>query len=200
MEARFFEEIEGVCRLRVPFEGIYTSVFLVESNGKYILVDCPTNAKDVDEVIIPALTSYGVSVNEIVALVLTHRHGDHAGGMDALLRYVPSLTVIDKAHCALFEGVVTYPMAGHTVDSIGVLDTRTGTLISGDSLQGGGVDKYPCYTQDPVQYEKTLARVTEDESIKNLLFSHAYEPWYADRIFGRDGVTECMKKCLEYIK
>ena len=48
MEQGFCEEMPGIYRLRVPFEGIYTSVFLVTSEEGAILVDCATTAEDVD--------------------------------------------------------------------------------------------------------------------------------------------------------
>lgn len=51
MENVFSEQISGIYRLRVPFENIYTSVFLIESDGKKILVDCGTTSVDVDTVI-----------------------------------------------------------------------------------------------------------------------------------------------------
>ena len=37
----FYEEVKGIYRLRGPFEGIYTSVFLIQSGEKTILVDVP---------------------------------------------------------------------------------------------------------------------------------------------------------------
>lgn len=35
--------------------------------------------------------------------------------------------------------------------------------------------------------------------IESILFSHAYEPWYTDGVFGRETVLECLVKCTEYI-
>ena len=97
----------------------------------------------------------------------------------------------------LFDGICTYPMAGYTYDSVGVLDTRTNTLIAGDGLQGAGVDKYRCYTQDREAYIETVKRIESDETITSILFSHAYEPWNKDSVFGRDEVLNCLIKCIE---
>lgn len=199
MEAKgFYREAQDIYRLRVPFEGIYTSVFLLEANSKHILVDCAMNAANVEEIILPALATHGLSPTDIDTLVLTHRHGDHAGGLDAMLRHAPAIRVMTTPDEEIADGILTYPLRGHTTDSIGVLDTRTGTLISGDGLQGEGVDKYPCYTQDPAMYRDTLERMLSDERIENILFSHAYAPWNSDRAMGRDLVIDCTKQCIAY--
>lgn len=196
MHNTFFEETEGVFRLRIPFEAIYTSVFLVETENVKILVDCGASARDVDEHIIPALLAHGVTPSEVDILVLTHHHGDHAGGLKRLQQLIPHLKVVREVS-RVANGIVTYPMVGHTKDCIGVLDEKSGTLITGDGLQGAGVDKYRCYTQDPEGYLATIERIRADERIKALLFSHAYEPFYTDRMAGRDAVLDCLAKCIE---
>ena len=197
--SRFYKETESIYRLRVPFEGIYTSVFLIEASAKRILVDCATTAHDVEDVILPALKKTGVAPTDVDTLVLTHQHGDHAGGLEALLHHAPQIAVVTDVR-SLVDGVCTCPMGGHTRDCLGVLDTRTGTLISGDGLQGAGVDKYRCYTEDPKMYLETLARIREDARIENILFSHAYEPWLSDRVMGRAQVLACLDDCLQYVK
>jgi glyoxylase-like metal-dependent hydrolase (beta-lactamase superfamily II) len=196
--SEFYKEAQDIYRLKIPFDTVYTSVFLIKAPSRVILVDCATTARDVEDVILPALAELGYTPTDVDTLVLTHRHGDHAGGLDTLLRHAPQLEVVTDIR-SLADGVCTYPMGGHTKDAIGVLDTRTGTVISGDGLQGAGVDKYRCYTEDPKMYLETLARVREDARIANILFSHAYEPWLADRAFGREQVLACLDDCLQYV-
>ena len=197
MKQGFYKEMEGIYRLRVPFEGIYTSVFLITSEGGAILVDCATTAEDVDEVILPALKGMGYEASQLRAILLTHRHGDHAGGLPRLLEHAPNPEVIADAR-PLWDGMVAYALPGHTADSIGLLDGRTHTLISGDGLQGAGVDKYRCGLREPLAYLETLEHIRGDEDIQNILFSHAYEPWYQDRILGRQAVLECLTECEKY--
>jgi glyoxylase-like metal-dependent hydrolase (beta-lactamase superfamily II) len=194
----FYEEVEGIYRLKIPFDTVYTSVFLIKAPSRVILVDCATTARDVEDVILPALAKMGYAPKDVNALVLTHRHGDHAGGLDTLLQHAPQLEVVTDIR-VLADGVCTYPMGGHTKDAVGVLCTRTGTLISGDGIQGAGVDKYRCYTEDPKMYLETLARIREDARIENILFSHAYEPWLADRASGREQVLACLDASLQYV-
>ncbi|MBR4872496.1 MAG: MBL fold metallo-hydrolase [Clostridia bacterium] len=199
MEAVFYEEFPGISRLRIPFGTTYTSVFLLENAGEAVLVDCATTDEDVDGYILPALAKKGYAATDVKAIVLTHRHNDHAGGLDRLLTHAPQMAVI-TGHCTIWEGVRTYPLAGHTTDSIGVYDGRTRTLISGDGLQGAGVDKYPCSTKDRAAYLETIERIRCDEAIENILFSHAYEPWLRDWSKGRDDVLARLEDCLKHVK
>ena len=196
MDNKFHKATDGIYRLKIPFDTVYTSVFLVETDIGDILVDCASNARDVDEFIVPALEKMGKNMADIKAIVLTHRHGDHAGGLERILSLCPQIDVITDVR-TVCDGICTYPMAGHTKDCIGVLHSRTQTLISGDGLQGAGVDKYRCYTQDREAYIETVKRIESDETITSILFSHAYEPWNKDSVFGRDEVLNCLIKCIE---
>lgn len=194
----FFREIGGIYRLKVPFENLYTSVFLIKTESGNALVDCATYASDVDEVIIPALNGLGVRAADIRYLILTHSHGDHAGGKERLLQYAPSLEVVQTADLILPNGLTTYAMKGHTLDCIGVFDETSGTLISGDGLQGAGVGKYRCSLASREEYLKTIEKIEKDKNVKNVLFSHAYEPWYQDGAFGRNEVEKCLKDCKKF--
>ena len=195
---RFYEEAAGIFRLRVPFGTIYTSVFLLQAPSGPILVDCATTETDVDLHIVPALQAMGYSLSDIQVLVLTHRHDDHAGGLTRVLQLAPRMKVVREAR-PLCDGIATYPMAGHTEDCIGVLDTRSHTLISGDGLQGAGVDKYRCYLKNPKAYLQTIRAIQADERVETILFSHAYEPWNKDAVRGRAAVMACLSECKTYV-
>lgn len=193
----FYEETKGIYRLRVPFENIYTSVFLITAEENKILVDCGTTAYDVDSVILPSLSELGYTLADLNMLVLTHHHRDHAGGLARIREIAPNIEVATDV-CEIVKNVSTYALPGHTEDSIGILDERTGTLISGDGLQGAGVDKYRCYTKCPTKYIETLEKIKSDGRIENILFSHAYEPWNKDFISGREDVLKCLSDCIKY--
>ena len=198
MEAVFSEEIKSIYRLKVPFERIYTSVFLIKAEENVFLVDCATTDYDVDNVILPALRELGVKITDINFLVLTHRHSDHAGGSKRILELAPDISVVTDIR-TIDNGISTYSMSGHTEDCIGVLDERTHTLISGDGLQGAGVDRYRCSLKNKEAYVQTLETVKNDPRIENILFSHAYEPWNTDRIQGRENIRLCTIECNRYI-
>ena len=194
----FIPEREHIYRLRIPFFSVYTSVFLVALEDGYILMDCATTREDVEEYILPALQKKGISPDEVRYLVVSHRHEDHAGGLAGLQEYCRNAETVTAVR-PLAEGVETYPMAGHTPDSIGLLDLRSGTLISADGIQGHGVGIYRCSTHGEGAYLDTLARVGGDGRILSILFSHAYEPWCRDHAFGKEAIEACLRDSLDYI-
>lgn len=198
MDKLFQKEVEGIYRLKIPFDDLYTSVFLISTDGGYALVDCATTADDADEWIEPALKREGLSFLSLACVIVTHEHGDHAGGLSRILQKNPRLRVIRKAE--KLNGLEIYPLSGHTTGFIGVFDRRSGTLISGDGLQGAGVGKYPCSLESADAYLQSIEKIKQDGRVENLLFSHAYEPWYRDSAFGREAVENCLKDCLDYVK
>ena len=195
----FYKETEEILRLEVPFYTVYTSVFLIKTEDGYILVDCATTKEDVDGYIIPALEEQGVSLSDVKKIVITHDHSDHAGGLPQILERIPHIEVV-RGVKKLAGGVCTYPLYGHTKDFVGVLDERSGTLISGDGLQGAGIKQYRTLLADKDAYVETLERIRLDERIENVLFSHKYEPWYENKMLGRKNVLECLEECKKYIK
>jgi len=197
---KFEREVGNIYRLKVPFDNIYTSVFLIKTERGNVLVDCATTKQDVDEWIVPALSEIRLSITDIKYLVLTHKHRDHAGGKERLLELNPRLEIIDRLRDDFANGLTTYEMKGHTLDCIGILDMQSSTLISGDGLQGYGVEKYRCSLKSNEEYIKTIEKIRQDKRIKNILFSHAYEPWCKDVAFGREEVERCLLDCINYIK
>ena len=194
----FEEIIRGIYRLKIPFDTVYTSVFLVLTEEGAVLVDCATTDQDVDMRLLPALQAMGREPSNLPFIVVTHDHGDHAGGLARILHHAPHAEVVTIAR-PLLGGLEAYPLYGHTNGMIGLFDARTGTLISGDGLQGTGVDKFRCYAENKQAYWDTLQRIRDDGRIINLVFSHAYEPWFEDRVFGRDAVLKALEECKKYM-
>ena len=196
----FYKESCDIFRLKVPFEDLYTSVFLIRTKKVNILVDCATTDSDVDEYIVPALNELGLDLDDIKYLVLTHLHGDHAGGKSRILSLSPNIQVVQSSMNLEIDDIILIEMKGHTLDSIGVFDKRSSTLISGDGLQGAGVKKYRCLLEDKKEYFNTIENTRKDKRIKNILFSHAYEPWNADCVFGRSNVEKVLTDCINCAK
>ena len=196
MEKGFQIITEGIYRLKVPFDDIYTSVFLIRTKQGNALVDCATYDSDVDEIIISALKDLGLSLHDIKYLILTHNHGDHAGGAKRIIELNPNVEIVENERPLSFDGITVYGMKGHTLGCIGVLDARSGTLIAGDGLQGYCVGKYKCYLESKEEYLKTIEKIRKDQNIKNILFSHAYEPWNRDYAFGRAEIEQCLEDCM----
>ena len=194
----FVKETNKIYRLKVPFMSVYTSVFLIDTPEGYILVDAATTKEDVDFYIMPSLRGLGVSAESVKGIVITHSHGDHAGGLARILEHMPNIEVIREPK-RLSDGVFAYPLPGHTKDFVGVLDARASTLISGDGLQGAGIKKFRTSLETKEGYLRTLEAIKADARIENILFSHAYEPWYEDRMIGREAVLSCHEECKKYI-
>ncbi len=196
---RTFEKtVEGIYRLKIPFDTVYTSVFLIEWETEYILLDCATTEYDVENYILPALHKKGVRLERIGYLVLSHHHEDHAGAFPFLLPYLKNAEVV-KSEKQLFDGICTCSLPGHTMDCIGLLDMRSKTLISADAIQGYGVDKYSCTTHNEEAYLSTLEAIRTDERVENILFSHAYQPWEKDYAFGKEEIIRCLQHSKSYI-
>ncbi|MBD3387269.1 MBL fold metallo-hydrolase [candidate division KSB1 bacterium] len=72
------------------------------------------------------------------------------------------------------------PTAGHSKDSIVVLDTSTSTVISGDSLMGRGVAGALPQYDDLAAYRDTLVRVAH--LCPEKLFSSHFSPHYGNDV------------------
>ncbi len=197
----FRKEIGEIYRLQVPFMSVYTSVFLVRSSKGNILVDCATTAEDVERYIIPALRKMGIALSDIRYLFLTHGHSDHAGGKGRIIERHPKIQIVSAEAPAALSPLEIYPLPGHTPDSIGLFDPESGTLISGDGLQGAGIGTFRCsLAAGEAVYFQTVDRIKADARIKNILFSHAYEPWYSNAAFGREEVEKRLADCLTCVE
>ena len=183
---------EHIKRLRVPFDDNFTSVFLIGTAGGFALVDCAATAADVCDCILPALAEEGVSPSDIRTVFCTHLHGDHAGGLRTWMPYCENAVIVacsDRVvakypdwttHVAhdgeeLLPSLTVWHLPGHSSGSAGVFDARTGTLLSGDSIQQYGVGLYGCGVGLPSSYMKSLLRLRA-LPINYLVTSHPYVP------------------------
>ena len=198
------EPINGIFKMEVPFERIYTAVFAVRLEEGYLLIDCATTADDVDGHILPALRELGFT-DPPRALLLTHAHGDHAGGATRLQEHFPTMPIFTaeplrslpyrelEDGAVLFECLQAILLPGHTKRSVGYLHLPSGTLISGDCLQQRGVDKYVngiCY---PALYLQSIARL-RTLPLRCILASHDYVPLGSTAV-GEAEITAYLDEC-----
>ncbi len=185
-----FEHItDDIFRLCVPFENIYTAVFLIKTADGAILVDAAACEHDAREVILPALEKC-IDLSEIKYLVCTHLHGDHGGGIRHLLPHLRCACVVAASARAaelygeqnvqilqsgtLF-GIEVLSLKGHSLDCIGLYDRRSNTVILGDAVQLYGITKYGCGVGFPKEYRQTLALLRTIHA-ERLVASHEYYP------------------------
>ena len=186
-----FEKItDDILRLRVPFESIYTAVFLVKTAGGDILVDAATTKYDAEEVILPALCKVTVP-DSVKYIFCTHLHGDHGGGIRHLLPHLKNAKVAAASQRAIelygeervhtvhdgdkLFGLDVISLKGHSHDSIGLFDSRSSTMLLGDGIQLCGIMKYGTGVEFPNDYKEMLKRLRSMD-IYRLVASHEYYP------------------------
>jgi len=155
--------------------------------------------------VIAAVESHGL---EPAAILITHHHGDHVGGLAEVARCYPGIPVYGPATEEV-HGVTQRVGGGDTVD-VPALDTRFevldtpghtaghiayfggGVLLCGDTLFAGGCGRV--FEGTAAQMADSLARLAalpddtlgccgHEYTLKNLAFARAVEP-------GNDLLTE----------
>ena len=196
-----------ITRLRIPYADVFTSVFLVGTEEGMLLFDTGSYPADIEGRILPALAEIGVPLTHVM---LSHTHEDHAGGLATLLAHHPGVTVvagsnaIARKHEGLALSVVrdgdillgvlrVVSIPGHTTDSVGLLDTRTGTLLSGDGLQLYGLfaaEPWGANISFPAAHLAALDRLAA-LPIAAIYPAHAYHP-LGDAYIGEEGVFRAL--------
>ena len=188
----YFENLTNdIMRLKVPFEDIYTSVFVIKVQGGYILVDAATDQKDAEEIILPALEAANIPFDEIRYIFCTHLHGDHGGGIRHLLPHLKNAKVAAISNRAVelygadkvllvkdgenYWGIEVVHLPGHSADSLALYDSRTKTILTGDSIQLYGITRYGCGVGLIEKYKESIARLGKKD-IALLVASHEYYP------------------------
>lgn len=153
----------------------------------------------------PAIQALEAENLKLVALLITHHHGDHTGGIRALLSRYPSLAVFGPANeripnrtHPLVEGdTVTLPelaislqvldVPGHTAGHIAYYGG--GALFCGDTVFGAGCGRL--FEGTPVQMHASLGKLAalpgetliycaHEYTLDNIAFAKWVEPDNAD--------------------
>ena len=190
--------IDGVevvpCRLEGP-RGV-VKAFMAHDDGSLVVIDTGFNDADTDR-LVARLEKIGRSPSDISACVITHRHGDHVGGLKKLrsLADFPVVSHVDEAAgieatCGVkvdrvvrdgdvldeAGGIQVVHMPGHTPGSIALYITRSRSLAVGDAILSGGEHLFvsPQYLcADPAQAQESVRRLLSmNLAIDNLLVAH----------------------------
>ena len=214
----FVHEKEYIDRLWVPFDGVQTSIFLIQTAEGYLLFDCASGEHDVREALLPALKKQGIPLERIQWLFCSHFHSDHTGGLPYLLDRMPWLHIAAKnSSCVhptfqkrvhmvydtetIMNELQVLFTPGHSDDSISLLDKRTKTLLTGDALQQRGIGQYGTGIASPALYRQTIQRLRQLQP-ECILASHAYDP-LGEKAEGPEAVKRYLdqsEECLSMLE
>jgi glyoxylase-like metal-dependent hydrolase (beta-lactamase superfamily II) len=201
---------DGIFRILIPFEELTTTVYVYVCKDGVAIIDCATYPSDVDEYILPALDKMNISENDVKYLLLTHNHGDHAGGIKRLSEMFTGATICTSfpnelpnstklVDCKIVFGALkAIYLPGHTEHTFGFYDIFTKTLLSGDCLQLDGVGKY---RHGIVNFDLYIESVNKLKSmdIYRIVAAHEYDP-FGSIAEGRNSVLCYLDKCIEIAK
>jgi hydroxyacylglutathione hydrolase len=185
-------------------------LWLIHDETDAIVVD-PGDAGPV----LAALDARGLT---LAAILLTHRHADHVGGVPALLQRFPKIPVFGPASEAIAG--ITHPLSegeqveipqlglrftvldvpGHTRGHIAYVAAEPGWLFCGDTLFAGGCGRL--FEGTPAQMVESLAKLTalpdatkvycaHEYTLANLRFAQEVEP---DNLALRDRMQQEQEK------
>ncbi len=183
-------------RLTVPYKDIYTTVYLMQGQDGFILFDTASFSEDVDTYVLPMLRQLGVDQDQLKYIFISHSHKDHDGGLADLLQVFPGVKILSRnarmaerfaEHTVIcpkdgdtFLGVFqTVPLPGHSIDSCALLDTRTATLFTGDSMQMYGIfgsEDWGANIRYPAEYLPALQRAQQLQ-IHRIFTAHDFHPY-----------------------
>ncbi len=191
----------GFHHIKCPFRqpGYFTSVVIILSDT-ITLIDTGLKTS-AGEAIFPYLLGLHRSPQEIGNIILTHAHGDHIEGIPSILEHtdaiihvhelekhrVIDLTTQNNLESSRIKGIKhgdilsmsdrhleIFHCPGHSAGSICVIDQDSQVSITGDSLQGEGVDR-PLLFYNSIAYVNSLHRFSL-RPISAIILGHPFPP------------------------
>ncbi len=164
------------------------SAYLLVRGGEAAIVD--TGVAGSEDEIAAGLTGIGLDWSAVAHVILTHKHGDHAGSASAILSAAPAATgyigaadlasvPTPRALTAVNDGDTVFGLRiigtpGHTAGHVAVLDEAGGVLLAGDALrtQGGTLaGSSPQNTEDATQAQASVVKMG-NLTFETLLVGH----------------------------
>ena len=154
----------------------FVSAYVLVRAGEAAIVD--TGVAGSAGAIGEALVAAGVDWPQVAHVILTHKHGDHAGSIAGVLQEAADAAVyagaadipnIDspKPITAVADGETVFGLRivatpGHTVGHIAVLDEAGGILVAGDALGTSGgtlAGSNPSFTEDAAAAQASVVKM-----------------------------------------
>ena len=130
----------GLMSVRIVFLGglgeIGRNCFCIEVDGRILVVDCGLMFPDADmpgiDLVLPDFTYLRENADRVEAVLLTHAHEDHAGGLAFLLRDVS---------VPIYGSALSLALARNRIDEAGMLDrTELIPVADGERRRIGPID------------------------------------------------------------
>jgi glyoxylase-like metal-dependent hydrolase (beta-lactamase superfamily II) len=183
----------GGLRLQLQHVSLgFVSAYVLLRGAEAAVVD--TGQSGSAAAILEGLGAVGATWADVAHVVLTHNHGDHAGGLAGVLEAAPGaivyageadltgiqssapLRAIGDGDEVLGMGVFNTP--GHTAGSISLFDTETGILVAGDAINGDNgslTGANPNFSQDLDAATASIAKLAAMQP-QVAAFGHGGEP------------------------
>ena len=166
----------------------FVSAYVLARAGEAAIVD--TGLPGSEGAIHQALTAAGLDWRNVGHVILTHKHGDHVGSIDAILAAAADatayageadlpritsprvLTPVKDGDTIFGLRIVATP--GHTLGHISVLDESGGILVAGDALgtdTGTVAGSKPSFTEDLDQAKASVVKLGK-LTFETLLVGH----------------------------
>ena len=205
-------------RAVIPYKDVFTTVYTVQYDGGAVLFDAATYESDITDYVIPMLNSLGIDKNTLKYVFISHNHGDHAGGIPYLLARYPDICLLTRSpdlaekykdfNVKLLEDGETFggvfravAIPGHSMDSAGLYDTRTNTMITGDSLQLYGIFGSQDWGSNigmPAEHLEAIEKLRKID-IENIYSAHDFHP-YGYAFVGKKAVSDAFSASETPIK
>lgn len=170
----------------------FVSAYLLQRGSEVTIVDTGTGTTEEFE---GGLANLGASWSNVSNVILTHSHGDHVGGLGAVIENAPSVVAyagagdLSAIAAGGFDADRITPVSdgdevfgleiiatpGHTPGHVVVFDADSGLLVAGDAINtaGGAITgPNPDFTPDMTTAEASVAKILQGRTITTALVGH----------------------------
>lgn len=165
----------------------FVSAYVLARGNRAAIVD--TGVEGSADAIGQTLASIGLTYDDVDHVILTHKHGDHAGSIAEVTARAASATVhagladLDEIDAEAIAGLAggedvfgleVLATPGHTEGHVSVIDHATGLLVAGDAVfaENGAAIEGPARFFDDIPRSWDTIRRLAELSFNTLLVGH----------------------------